>query len=174
MSALSLNSSHIGSLPPPSQQVWPRKSSDQRSHNSNQSNATIQHNPDRKTSAGSTASLSSRTTIPLRVVNQNIITSRNSSYHSLNRLESGGSLRPKLYLEIPQDHVPWESKDHHSQRPGADSSLLANDGTLQGNKFKAAQDTPVQANDQEEEPRVSSDAERSKEKAIDHLPCADP
>ena len=170
MSALSLNSSHVGSLPLPSQQVWLRQASDQRSQTSNQSTATVQHNPDRKVSASSTTSLGSRAAGPLRVVNQNVVSSGNASHTSLSRIESGGSLRPKLHLEIPRDQADWEIENVSRTRPGVESSLLANDGTFEGVDFTNARNALPETQGQLEQDTLSSDVESSDPQAIEYNP----
>ena len=160
MSALPLNSSHVGSLSLPSRQAWQRQPSDQRSQNSNQSTNTIQRNPHRKISAGSNVSLSSRTTGPLRVVNQNVVSSRNASNTSLTRLESEGSLKPKLHVDLPQDQPSLKAENNLTLQAQADSSLLAQDGTFQSVDFKSARASSIRKYHQQEQSRIPFDVER--------------
>ena len=168
MSALSLNSSHVGSLPPASQQAWPRKPSDQKSQTSNQSTNTIQRNPHRKVSASSNASLSSHTTGPLRVVNQNVISSRNGSNTSLIGLESRKNLRPKLHLDIPQNWSPFKAENSITSQAQADSSLLAHDGTTQGTDSKTTENTSFGRTHRQEQSRGPFSSTRNISQTSDH------
>ncbi|KAG8533674.1 uncharacterized protein KY384_001415 [Bacidia gigantensis] len=135
MLVFSLNSSHVGSLPTPSQQqAWPRLPSDQRSKtskNSNNSTGTVQHNPDRKVSANSIGSHSSRSTTAFRVVNENVAPSRKTSHTSIAQGQNGEkTARPKLRLAVPQHNSILGYKSA-TPETGFDASLIVNDGTLE-------------------------------------------
>ena len=172
MSVFSLNSSHIGSLPPPGQQQdWPRQSSDQRSKTSNNSTNTVQHNPGRKVSASSAGSLGSHSTGFLRVRNENISPNRSPSYAI-----------PPTTADLSR-HSPSENVSRHGSLKASwrnnlsafrqtedHSSLVVHEGTLEDVDLNANDDSSstkssqknTKVSRQQWQHAVSLDTERSR------------
>ena len=132
MSLFSLNSSHVGSLPASTQhQARLRQSSDQQSRTSSRSTTTVNYHADRKVSATSVGSNTSRQTSVLRVVNANV-PQRSTSYISLGRPTSKENTpRSISLLEVQTRESSCGSKKSPSTPSNMDSSLFVNDGTFQ-------------------------------------------
>ena len=133
MSLLTLNSSHIGSLPGSVQhQAATQQSNDERSRASSRSTTTVQYNAGRKVSGASVESTSSRQTGILRVVNQNVASNRNTSYVSLDRPKSKENTPRSISLfEVRTQASSRESVKSRLTASKADSSLLVHEGTFQ-------------------------------------------
>lgn len=133
MSLLTLNSSHVGSLPGSIQHTAATKqSNDDRSRASSRSTTTINYKPGRKVSAASVESTSSRQTGILRVVNQNVASNRSTSYVGLDRPKSKENTpRSISLLEVRTQASSRESAKSQCTASKADSSLLVNEGTFQ-------------------------------------------
>lgn len=87
----------------------------------------------RKASEDSVVSHIARKLGPLRVINGNATSSRNASHSSIQRPNSSAkNIKPKLQLIIPLQEGPLGTGSASTDAPGPDSSLLANDGTVQG------------------------------------------
>ena len=155
MSALSLNISHIGSLPSQGQQqTWPRHASVQQSKASNTSINTVQHNTQqRNVSTSSAGSLGSHSTGPLRVRNENVSPNRSASCTTLSKTAKFS--RKGSPSEYPTRHTSYKPSwmDRMAMPPQGElhPSLLISDGTLEDVDLHSIDDSPSSKSSREED-----------------------